>query len=224
MTCIPKNAWKRKDAVDGLQGLNLELLAGTQICFPGDPVVKNPLPMQDTSHGFDPWVKKIPWRRKWQPTCLGNPMDRGAWWATVHRSQRVRHDFGAKQQHRFAKAPAVKLCSDRSKLRTFSCMFLHSLSHNVSGAPRHRAYSHNGAWTGSELPSSRRTEATLQRGRALSTFLRHPDLLEFLSWIFSLPQHRPCLVLDLRPILNGDRKQPGCPCALDHLYTTIQMA
>ena len=36
---------------------------------------------------FDPWVRKIPWRRKWQPTqysCLGNPMDRGAWWATVH--------------------------------------------------------------------------------------------------------------------------------------------
>ena len=36
---------------------------------------------------FDPWVRKIPWKRKWQPTpvfCLGNPMDRGAWWATVH--------------------------------------------------------------------------------------------------------------------------------------------
>ena len=36
---------------------------------------------------FDPWVRKIPWRRKWQPTpysCLGNPMDRGAWRTTVH--------------------------------------------------------------------------------------------------------------------------------------------
>ena len=35
--------------------------------------------------GCNPWVGKIPWRRKWQPTpgysCLGNPMDRGAWWA-----------------------------------------------------------------------------------------------------------------------------------------------
>jgi len=31
---------------------------------------------------FNPWVEKIPWRRKWQPT--GNPMDRRAWWATVH--------------------------------------------------------------------------------------------------------------------------------------------
>ena len=38
-------------------------------------------------HGFNFWVRKIPWRRKWQPTqhsCLENPMDRGAWWATVH--------------------------------------------------------------------------------------------------------------------------------------------
>ena len=38
-------------------------------------------------HGFDPWVGKIPWRRKWHPlqySFLGNPKDRGAWWATVH--------------------------------------------------------------------------------------------------------------------------------------------
>ena len=27
-----------------------------------------------------------------QYSCLENPMDRGAWWATVHRSKRVRHD------------------------------------------------------------------------------------------------------------------------------------
>ena len=36
---------------------------------------------------FDPWVGKIPWRRKWQPTLviwLRNPMDRGTWWAMVH--------------------------------------------------------------------------------------------------------------------------------------------
>ena len=37
---------------------------------------------------FDPWVLKIHWRRKWQPTpvsCLENPMDRGAWQAAIHR-------------------------------------------------------------------------------------------------------------------------------------------
>ena len=36
--------------------------------------------------GFDPWVGKIPWRRKWNPlqySGLENSMDRGAWRATV---------------------------------------------------------------------------------------------------------------------------------------------
>ena len=39
-------------------------------------------------HGLNPWVRKIPWRRAWQPTqysCLKNPMDRRAWWTIVHR-------------------------------------------------------------------------------------------------------------------------------------------
>ena len=38
---------------------------------------------------FGPWVGKIPWRREWQPlqcSCLANPMDRGAWQATVEYS------------------------------------------------------------------------------------------------------------------------------------------
>ena len=38
-------------------------------------------------HGFNPWVRKIPWRRKWKPTPVflpGKSMDKGAWWATVH--------------------------------------------------------------------------------------------------------------------------------------------
>ena len=40
--------------------------------------------------GFDPWVGKTPWTpgegngNSLQLSCLGNPMDRGAWWVTVH--------------------------------------------------------------------------------------------------------------------------------------------
>ena len=36
---------------------------------------------------FNPWVGKIPWRRKWQPNPVflpGNFIDRGTWQATVH--------------------------------------------------------------------------------------------------------------------------------------------
>ena len=31
-----------------------------------------------------------------QYSSLGNPMDRAAWWATVHRVTRVRHDLATK--------------------------------------------------------------------------------------------------------------------------------
>ena len=46
-------------------------------------------------HGFDPWVGKIPWRRKWQPTLVSLPRESygqrslagyGPW------GRRVRHD------------------------------------------------------------------------------------------------------------------------------------
>ena len=35
---------------------------------------------------FNPWIRKIPWRRKCNPLLFSsqeNPMDRGAWQATV---------------------------------------------------------------------------------------------------------------------------------------------
>ena len=56
-------------------------------------------------HGFDPWVGKIPLRRKWQLTAVflpGNPIDRrilkgyNPW---CHK--RVRHDLASKQQPSF---------------------------------------------------------------------------------------------------------------------------
>ena len=45
---------------------------------------------------FDPWVKKIPWRRKCNPLqypCWENLMDRGIWHAAVHGVRRLRHDL-----------------------------------------------------------------------------------------------------------------------------------
>ena len=38
-------------------------------------------------HRFDPWVEKIPGEGSGnllQYSCLGNPKDREAWWATIH--------------------------------------------------------------------------------------------------------------------------------------------
>ena len=42
---------------------------------------------ENERHELNPCVRKTPWRRAWQTlkdSCLKNPMDRGAWWATVH--------------------------------------------------------------------------------------------------------------------------------------------
>ena len=51
--------------------------------FPGGTVLNN---LPANAKGFSPWVGKVPWKSKCLPTpdsCLGNPMDRGAWQATV---------------------------------------------------------------------------------------------------------------------------------------------
>ena len=53
-------------------------------------MVKN-LPANESRHkrcGFDPWVSKIPWRRKWQPTPVflpGESHGQRTLAATVHR-------------------------------------------------------------------------------------------------------------------------------------------
>ena len=48
--------------------------------------------------GFDPWVRRIPWRRKWQPTPGFLPgKSHGAWQATIHGVAKSEYDLGTKQ-------------------------------------------------------------------------------------------------------------------------------
>ena len=63
--------------------------------FPGGSTVKNlPANAGDASwilgSGRSPGEGN---RNPLQYSCLGNPMDRGTWQATVHEVQRVRHDL-----------------------------------------------------------------------------------------------------------------------------------
>ena len=93
--------------------LNLILLCGYITFCLSIPQLKNGFPFlsaasgeetpcQCRRHRFYPWVRKIPWRKKWQPTpvfCLGTPMERWASQATVHGvTKRVRHDWATEQQ------------------------------------------------------------------------------------------------------------------------------
>ena len=56
------------------------------MCFPGGSVVKN-LTDKAREAGLIPGFERSPGKGNGSPfqySCLGNPMDRGAWWATVH--------------------------------------------------------------------------------------------------------------------------------------------
>ena len=65
-------------------------------------LVKNLPAMQETAckkPGFDPWVGRSLGKENGNPlqySCLGNPIDKGAWWATAHGVARVRHDLASK--------------------------------------------------------------------------------------------------------------------------------
>ena len=63
-------------------------------------MVKN-LPANAGDVGLIPGSESSPGGGNGNPlqySCLENPMDRGAWWATVHGvAKRVRYDLGTKQ-------------------------------------------------------------------------------------------------------------------------------
>ena len=64
-------------------------------------MVKN-LPANARDVGLIPGSGRFPGERNGnslQYSCLGNPMDRGAWWATVNGvAERAGHDLATKQQ------------------------------------------------------------------------------------------------------------------------------
>ena len=55
--------------------------------FPGGSVVKNPPADAVGDEDLIPGLGRSPGEGNGNPllySCLGNPMDRGVWWATVH--------------------------------------------------------------------------------------------------------------------------------------------
>ena len=62
--------------------------------------VKN-MPINAGDSGLSPWWGRSPRKGNgnlFQQSCLGNPMDRGVWWATVHGVAKE-SDLANKQQH-----------------------------------------------------------------------------------------------------------------------------
>ena len=75
-----------------------------------------------------------------QYSCLGNPMDRGAWWAIDHGVTRVRHDLETKPpQHRFNKSGYV---ASGSQGFFHSISFSFFLKNKISWKKKNAPYEH----------------------------------------------------------------------------------
>ena len=64
----------------------IKVISAKLVGFPGGSVVKN-LPANAEDMGLIPGLGTSPGEGNGHPlqyACLGNPMDRGAWWTTVH--------------------------------------------------------------------------------------------------------------------------------------------
>ena len=75
--------------------------------FPGGASGKEPACQWSKHKRLSPWTGKIPWRRAPQPTLysfLENPMDREAWWVTIHRVTKSRTWLQRLSRHAACKA------------------------------------------------------------------------------------------------------------------------
>ena len=75
-------------------------------------------------HRFYPWLRKIPWRRKWQPTPTflpGKSDAQGAWWTTVQRVARVRHNWTCHLKRQLDHCALV--CFNSAPLLQTGCTF-----------------------------------------------------------------------------------------------------
>ena len=75
-------------------------------------VVKN-LPANAEDAGSISGSGRSPGERNGNPlqyTCMGNPTDRGVWWAMILGSQIVGHDLATKQQQNLIKSYIIETC------------------------------------------------------------------------------------------------------------------
>ena len=84
----------------GVGGRNWEIMIDIYKGFPHGPSGKEPACQcrRCKACRFDPWIRKIPWRRAWQPALVFLPGESHEqrivldWRATVCRSQKVGQD------------------------------------------------------------------------------------------------------------------------------------
>ena len=92
--------WRSEDTISPLED-GRESLWPSLILFYIERILFTP------STTEKPWVRKIPWRRECplQYSCLENPMDSRAWWATV---------YGATKSQTHLKWLSIHMCTTRT--------------------------------------------------------------------------------------------------------------
>ena len=102
---------KQQPRSDEGRGLDLSQDKAEGMGYPGGSVVKN-LPAHAGDAGSIPGSGRSPGGRNGnslQYSRLGNPMNRGGWWATVHGVARVGHDSTTTERR-----PRVATCTPKS--------------------------------------------------------------------------------------------------------------
>ena len=80
-----------------INAVSVNLVVSEGLLLPGSG--KNPPAMQVDPGCLIPGLGRSPGEGNGNPlqySCLENPMDRGAWWATAHGVARVGHDLATK--------------------------------------------------------------------------------------------------------------------------------
>ena len=94
-------------------------------------------------HGFDPWVRKIPWRRKWQPTPVFLPVEshgrRSLAGYSSKDHKKVEHNLATKQQQY---TYSYKHIHEYIYINTYICKTPHSVE-----------FSREEYWSGLPCPS-----------------------------------------------------------------------
>ena len=111
MIIFLKKRDRERDSVNQVMSdvFDIPILRG----FPGGSVIKN-LPANRGDMGLIPESGRSLGKgngNQRQYSCLGNPVDRGAWWATVHGLHIVRHDWKQPNTYGKPRSKSRRKCS-----------------------------------------------------------------------------------------------------------------
>ena len=141
---------------------------------------------------FDPWIRKIPWRRKWQPTPVFVPgKSHGQRSLAGYRSQRVRHDLETKQRIVHLQCHVSFWCAAKWLSFIHICMYGTTYMWNLKYGTNELIHKTE---TSSQIQktNSRFSSPLTWFSRVVFHFVAQIFLLRICKWAPKLPQSHFC--------------------------------